>query len=78
MRRKIGFVFQDFKLLNDRSIRDNLGFVLEATGWIEKDKRKRSLDSERGTTKMQGANASDAPAFQIIGKYTKRYMLFIY
>ena len=38
MRRKIGFVFQDFKLLNDRSIRDNLGFVLEATGWIEKDK----------------------------------------
>ena len=38
LRRKIGFVFQDFKLLNDRSIRDNLRFVLEATGWIEKDK----------------------------------------
>ena len=31
-------MFQDFKLLNDRSIRDNLRFVLEATGWIEKDK----------------------------------------
>ena len=35
LRRKIGFVFQDFKLLSDRSIGDNLRFVLEATGWKE-------------------------------------------
>ena len=35
LRRKIGFVFQDFKLLSDRSISDNLRFVLEATGWKE-------------------------------------------
>ena len=32
LRRKIGFVFQDFKLLNDRSIYDNLEFVLKSTG----------------------------------------------
>jgi len=32
LRRKIGFVFQDFKLINDRSIYDNLEFVLKATG----------------------------------------------
>ncbi len=38
LRRKIGFVFQDFKLLKDRSIFDNLSFVLKATGWNEKDK----------------------------------------
>ena len=38
LRRKIGFVFQDFKLLKDRSIYDNLSFVLRATGWNEKDK----------------------------------------
>jgi cell division transport system ATP-binding protein len=38
LRRKIGFVFQDFKLLKDRSIYDNMKFVLEATGWKEKDK----------------------------------------
>ena len=38
LRRKIGFVFQDFKLLNDRSISDNLRFVLDATGWKNKDK----------------------------------------
>ena len=35
LRRKIGFVFQDFKLLGDRSIYDNMKFVLEATGWID-------------------------------------------
>jgi cell division transport system ATP-binding protein len=33
LRRKIGFVFQDFKLLGDRSIYENMKFVLEATGW---------------------------------------------
>ena len=38
LRRKIGFVFQDFKLLKDRSIYDNMKYVLEATGWKEKNK----------------------------------------
>ena len=38
LRRKIGFVFQDFKLLSDRNIKDNLRFVLEATGWKEINK----------------------------------------
>ncbi len=38
LRRKIGIVFQDFKLLGDRSVYDNLVFVLKSTGW--KDKRK--------------------------------------
>ncbi|MBA4318238.1 MAG: phosphonate ABC transporter ATP-binding protein [Flavobacterium sp.] len=33
LRRKIGFVFQDFKLLPDRTVKDNLLFVLKATGW---------------------------------------------
>ena len=37
LRRKIGFVFQDFKLLNDRSIYDNLEFVLKATGINDKE-----------------------------------------
>ena len=34
LRRKIGIVFQDFKLLDDRSIFKNLEFVLKATGWL--------------------------------------------
>ena len=33
LRRKLGIVFQDFKLLNDRNVYDNLLFVLKATGW---------------------------------------------
>lgn len=36
LRRKIGIVFQDFKLLNDRTVFDNLLFVLRATGWKNK------------------------------------------
>jgi len=36
LRRKIGIVFQDFKLLNDRNVFGNLEFVLKATGWKNK------------------------------------------
>src|SRR5690554_2570886 len=36
LRRKLGVVFQDFKLLNDRTVHDNLNFVLTATGWKDK------------------------------------------
>jgi len=37
LRRKLGIVFQDYKLLMDRSVEDNLVFVLKATGWKDKD-----------------------------------------
>lgn len=40
LRRKLGVVFQDFKLLPDRTIFDNLAFVLKATGWKDKTKIK--------------------------------------
>lgn len=33
LRRKLGIVFQDFQLMGDRSVRDNLMFVMKATGW---------------------------------------------
>ena len=38
LRRKLGIVFQDFKLLSDRSIKKNLEFVLKATDWKDKQK----------------------------------------
>ncbi|QRM89558.1 ATP-binding cassette domain-containing protein [Lacinutrix sp. WUR7] len=44
LRRKLGVVFQDFKLLTDRTINDNLLFVLKATGWKDKDKMKTRID----------------------------------
>ena len=44
LRRKIGIVFQDFKLLNDRTVYDNLLFVLRATGWKNKTEIKAKID----------------------------------
>ena len=38
LRRKLGIVFQDFKLLSDRSVAENLKFVLKATGWNDESK----------------------------------------
>jgi len=44
LRRSLGVVFQDFKLLPDRNIEDNLGFVLKATGWKNKKKIGERID----------------------------------
>lgn len=44
LRRKLGIVFQDFQLLPDRSITDNLTFVMNATGWKNKQKIQQRID----------------------------------
>lgn len=44
LRRKIGIVFQDFKLLPDRDVHDNLLFVLKATGWSEKQEMEVKIN----------------------------------
>jgi|TARA_B100001105_G_scaffold225505_1_gene195015 cell division transport system ATP-binding protein len=38
LRRKLGIIFQDFKLFSDRSVAENLKFVLKATGWSDESK----------------------------------------
>jgi cell division transport system ATP-binding protein len=43
LRRKIGIIFQDFQLFNDRSVGENLIFVMRATGWNESSKVKNRL-----------------------------------
>jgi len=45
LRRKIGVVFQDFQLLMDRTVEDNLLFVLRATGWKDRDQMARKVDT---------------------------------
>ena len=44
LRRKIGIIFQDFQLLKDRNVYDNLDFVLKATGWKKKNERKEKIE----------------------------------
>ncbi|WP_294607756.1 ATP-binding cassette domain-containing protein [uncultured Bacteroides sp.] len=44
LRRKLGIVFQDFQLLTDRTVNDNLAFVLKATGWKNKAEIKDRID----------------------------------
>lgn len=43
LRRKLGIVFQDFQLLDDRSVEANLSFLLKATGWKDKAKIKQRI-----------------------------------
>lgn len=43
LRRKLGVVFQDFQLLPDRSVAENIFFVMKATGWKDKAKMKSRL-----------------------------------
>lgn len=45
LRRKIGIVFQDFQLLTDRTVNDNLKFVMKATGWKKKKEIKEGIQS---------------------------------
>lgn len=44
LRRNIGIVFQDFQLLQDRSVYDNLSFVLKATGWKNKAEMDQRIE----------------------------------
>lgn len=43
LRRKLGIVFQDFQLFNDRSVAENLYFVMKATGWKDRAKMKARM-----------------------------------
>ncbi len=44
LRRKLGVIFQDFQLLTDRSVEENLRFVLKATGWKSKSEINNRID----------------------------------
>lgn len=44
LRRKLGIVFQDFQLLTDRSVAENLIFVMKATGWKDAKKMQQKVD----------------------------------
>lgn len=53
LRRKLGIVFQDFQLLSDRSLYDNLKFVMKATGWKEEAKIKARVKEVLGKVGLE-------------------------
>lgn len=48
LRRQLGIVFQDFQLLTDRSVHENLRFVLKATGWKNKNEIQQRIEEVLG------------------------------
>jgi len=70
LRRKIGIVFQDFKLLNDRSVFENLLFVLKATGWKDKAKMKAKINEVLSKVGMETKDFK--MAFQLSGGEQQR------
>ena len=70
LRRKLGVVFQDFQLLTDRNVYDNLYFVLSATGW--KDKKKMDQKIKEVLKKVGMETKSHKMPFQISGGEQQR------
>jgi len=52
LRRKIGVVFQDFQLLTDRSVYDNMKFVLQSTGWKDEKEMEETIKSKLSSVGM--------------------------
>lgn len=70
LRRKLGVVFQDFKLLPDRSIFENLSFVLKATGWKDKKEIKERIEEVLDSLGVEGI--SGKYAFELSGGEQQR------
>ncbi|MFY7758121.1 MAG: cell division ATP-binding protein FtsE, partial [Flavobacterium stagni] len=73
LRRKLGVVFQDFKLLPDRSVNENMLFVLKATGWTDKGEMQDKIDEVLDHVGMKGF-ASKMP-HQLSGGQQQRVAL---
>jgi len=54
LRRKLGIVFQDFQLLPDRSVNENMLFVLKATGWTDQTEMQVKIDDVLSSVGMNG------------------------
>jgi len=70
LRRKIGIVFQDFKLLPDRTVHENLLFVLKATGW--KEKQEMNVKINEVLDKVGMKNAANKMPHQVSGGEQQR------
>lgn len=70
LRRQIGMVFQDFKLLADRSVHFNLDYILRATGWKSGQERDKRIGEVLAMVRM--AHKSDTMIFELSGGEKQR------
>lgn len=70
LRRKLGIVFQDFQLLTDRNVFDNLEFVLKATGWKNKAEIKARIDEVLDSVHLSGVK--DKMPYELSGGEQQR------
>lgn len=70
LRRRIGVVFQDYQLLTDRNVFNNLYHVMRATGWRDEDDIRRKI--EEVTTLVNLQNKMDKMPFQLSGGEQQR------
>lgn len=54
LRRKLGIIFQDFELFTDRSVAENLSFIMRATGWRNKVKMDQRIEQVLGQVSLDG------------------------
>jgi len=70
LRRNLGVVFQDFQLLTDRNVNDNLRFVLKATGWLDEQLIQQKIDDV--LTKVGLQNKGFKMTFEMSGGEQQR------
>jgi len=73
LRRKLGIVFQDFQLLNDRSVYDNLYFVMHSTGWKEREEIEKRISMV--LEKVEMANKGYKMPHQLSGGEQQRVVI---
>ena len=70
LRRKLGIVFQDFQLLTDRTVEENLSFVLKATGWKNKKEIADRIDEALESVHLNGVK--DKMPYELSGGEQQR------
>ena len=73
LRRKLGIVFQDFNLLTDRSVEENLHFVLRATGWTDQAEMETRVEEVLNEVGLQGKRNS--MPFELSGGEQQRVVI---
>lgn len=73
LRRKLGIVLQDFQLLHERNVYDNLDFVLKATGWEAKKKREERIEEVLNEVNLPGVG--NKMPYQLSGGEQQRLVI---